>query len=64
MNPQWIGPVVTVAGLIFNAGWSWANVRWERRTDRKIEGLKAWADDRFVRKPAAPVRSGWGGEAA
>jgi hypothetical protein len=64
MNPNWIGPIATVAGLIFNAGWSWANLRWERRTDRKIEALKAWADERFLRKPPAPARSGWGGEAA
>lgn len=43
MNPNWITAGLAVLAAAFNAGWSYGNLRMERR-------VKAWADDRFVRQ--------------
>lgn len=55
MNPQWITALLVAAGLGGQVLWTLVNLRIENRILDRIDGLKAWADARFVRRPDVPI---------
>lgn len=51
MKPEWILVGISAAGLFGSALWTAVNLRIENRLLERIDGLKDWADARFVHKP-------------
>ncbi|MGA3015968.1 MAG: hypothetical protein ABSF62_02530 [Bryobacteraceae bacterium] len=55
-NPQWIVALLGILGLAGSALWMVVNLRIENRLLERIDGLKDWADARFMRQMDAPCQ--------
>lgn len=55
MNPQWVTAGIAVLGLAANGLWTTINLRIENRVLERMDALKEWCDQRFVRRPDAPA---------
>ena len=57
MNAQWATAAIAALGLAGQLLWTLINLRIENRILSRIEDLKDWADDRFVRRDNAPIHA-------
>lgn len=55
MNPQWVSAAVAGIGLLGSLVWTLVNLRIENRLLKRVDTLKEWADERFIRKPEPTV---------
>lgn len=55
MSAQWATALIAAAGLVGNLCWTLVNLRIENRILTRIDEVKEWADERFVRRADTPV---------